>query len=222
MDCFESNRPEGSLFPLFVKNYLKRLNIKVFKGKLIAVDTSCGSMWQALSVSLRRTGSFSRWEMNVYLFSGLWSANEGPFPPGAAPVKKALTSTSSSKESRVSPWHAFSRDKFWRSLWDQPAWITSAWSIYGEVGMVNQSISECNLAGPTMSRQIVDKLAGLLTPANEKNKRCPHNYIWQATQLETNYREKPQGKTALGITTYPSQNWQGSITTYAELSNNLL
>ena len=37
-----------------------------------------------------------------------------------------------------------------------------------------QSINECNLAGPTMSRQIVDELAGLLTPVNEKgNEKVP-------------------------------------------------
>ena len=47
----------------FVKNHLKSVNIKVFKGKLVAVDASCW-LHKALSVSMSRTGSFSRWGTN--------------------------------------------------------------------------------------------------------------------------------------------------------------
>ena len=48
----------------FVKNQLKSVNIKDFEGKIIAVDAS---FWlhKALSVSMRRTGSFSRWGTKV-------------------------------------------------------------------------------------------------------------------------------------------------------------
>ena len=51
------------LFP-FVKNQLKSVNIKDFGGKRIAVDASCW-LHKALSVSMRRTGSFARWGTNV-------------------------------------------------------------------------------------------------------------------------------------------------------------
>ena len=44
---------------------------------------------------------------------------------------------SSNNESRVSAWKTSSIERFWRSLWAQPAWITSAWFIWGASWGVN-------------------------------------------------------------------------------------